>query len=574
MRPAGPVLILAAGAVLTGCGADPRGPVLAEVGDSRIHASDLRRYEERLAESLRSSEAGIEGRRQHLQALIDKEILLREAAARGWDRDPDMRRGLEREWTRRLVQEFLAREVDAKITLEEQEVRDHYLKTGRDRAVRCGRIDVGSREEAEEIVRLLEGGADFGELARQRSVHGPTAAQGGLYTGYVTRDQMPLPIIREKVYPLGEGEISEPLPLPGGSYGVFQVVEEVTVPLERVRRLVEAGLHREKARVRSTELGRELREALDARPREDGFELLAARLESGGALTGAERATVLYEFDGGAITVGEFVDSARENYRGFSGDVRGQLRGFAESVLVPRALVVRAAREAGIDREPKMAAWRQAREQERLIGVIRKEVTRDVAVDEAEARRFHHENSRLFVPQESLTLDEVLVATREEAVALRRRIEGGEDLRLLALEHTLRRRAIPDSGRFHLHGYEREAHEALFEAARGAAPGDLLGPVEVEVPAPRLASPPGAAGDRCHSVFRVVESNLGAGPRPFAEVETRARALVLRRKRDAAFYQFLGQLRKRYEPQVRIHEESLRALVQQEGGGSAVRPGG
>ena len=564
MGPAGAVLILAAGAVLSGCGEDARGPVLAEVGDSRIHASDLRRYEERLAESLRSREAGIEGRRQHLQALIDKEILLREAAARGWDRDRDLRRRLEREWTRRLVQEFLAREVDAKITLEEQEIRDHYLKTGRDRAVRCGRIDVGSREEAGEIVGLLEGGADFGELARQRSTHAPTAAQGGLYDGYVTRDQIPLPIMRQKVYPLAKGEISEPLPLPGGSYGVFQVVEEVTVPLERVRRLVEAELHREKARVRSMELGRELRDALDARPREDGFELLAARLESGGALSEAERGSVLYEFDGGAVTVGELVDSARENYRELSGDVRGQARWFAESVLVPRALIVQAALNAGIDREPRMAAWRRAREHERLLTVIRKEVTRHVPVDEAEARRFHRENARLFVPQENLTLDEILVATREEAVALRRRIEGGEDLRALALEHTLRHRAIPDSGRFHLHEHEREAHEALFAAALGAAPGDLVGPVEVEVPAREVVAPGGVEG-RCYSVFRVVESTLGAGPRPFAEVETRARAMVLRRKRDAAFYRFLTELRQRYEPQVRIHEANLEALARQEG---------
>jgi len=119
MGPVRPVLILAAGAVLPGCGEDPRGPVLAEVGDSRIHVSELRRYEERLAESLRSREAGIEGRREHLQALIDKEILIREATARGWDRDREMRRALEREWTRRLVQEFLAREVDARITLED-----------------------------------------------------------------------------------------------------------------------------------------------------------------------------------------------------------------------------------------------------------------------------------------------------------------------------------------------------------------------------------------------------------------------------------------------------------------------
>ena len=558
LKPAAAPLALALGIVLSGCEEDAQGPVLAEVGDTRIHAAQLRHFEERLVESLRSKEAGIEGRRQHLQALIDKEILIREAAARGWDRDPDMRRKLNREWTERLVNEFFAREVDAKIALEEQEIHDHYLKTGRNRAVMGGKIEVESKEEAEEIVRLLQGGADFGELARQRSTHRATAEQGGRFMGYATKDQMPLPIMQEKVFPLKKGQTSEPIPLPGGTYGVFQVMDEAPVSLERVRSIVETELHREQAGLRSVELGRELRDALNLRPREDGFELLAARLESEGyPFSEAERGTVLYEFDGGTITVGEFVDSAEENYREFAGDVLAQVRWFAESVLVPPTLAAQAARNAGINREQEMVAWYQAREQERLLAVIRKQVTSDVQVDEDEARRFYAQNLRSFIPKEALTLDEILVATREEAVALRDRIERGEDLRGLAQQHTLRRMAIPDSGRFHLHWYQRKAHEALFAAAQGAAPGDLLGPIEVEAPV-------AASADRYYSVFRLVESTLGSGPQPFAEVATRAWAIVLRQKRDAAFLQFLGELRHQYEPQVKIHEENLRTLVREE----------
>ena len=555
-------LALALGTFLLGC-AGEEGPVLAEVGETRIHAAQLRRFEEHLAESLRSKEAGIKGRQQHLQALIDKEILIREAAARGWDRDPDMRRKLKREWTERLINEFFAREVNAKVEVEEQEIRDHYLKTGRNRAIIGGKIEVESREEAEEIVRLLQGGADFGELARQHSTHRPTAERGGRFTGHpATKDQMPEPIMREKVFPLAKGQISEPIPLSDDTYGVFKVVDEVPVPLERVRGLVRAELHREKARLRSMELGQELLDALNLRPRADGFELLTARLESGGhAFSEAERGTVLYEFDGGTITVGEFIDSAQENYREFSADVLAQVRWFAESVLVPRTLAAQAARNAGIDREPEMVAWHQARQEERLLAVIRKKVTSDVQVAEDEARSFYAQNLQSFVPQEALTLDEILVATREEAVSLRDRIERGEDLRVLAQQHTRRRMAIPDSGRFHLHWYQREAHEALFEAAQQAAPGDLLGPIEVEVP----VTPDGAASaDRYYSVFRVVESTFGAGPQPFAEVAPRARALVLRQKRDAAFFRYLGELRHQYAPEVKIHEENLRTLVQEE----------
>ena len=77
--------------------------------------------------------------------------------------------------------------------------------------------------------------------------------------------------------------------------------------------------------------------------------------------------------------------------------------------------------------------------------------------------------------------------------------------------------------------------------------------------------PSGAASaDHYYSVFRLVESTLGSGPQPFAEVATRAWALVLRQKRDAAFLQFLGELRHQYEPQVKIHEENLKTLVQEE----------
>lgn len=559
-------LALALVIVLAGCGENAQGPVLAEVGDTRIHAAQLRHFEERLVESLRSKEAGIEGRRQHLQALIDKEILIREAAVRGWDRDPDLRRKLKREWTKRLVNEFFAREVDAKIVLAEQEIHDHYLQTGRNRAVMGGKIEVETREEAEEIVRLLQGGADFGELAQQRSTHRATAEQGGRFAGYATKDQMPLPVMQEKVFPLEKGQTSEPIPLPGGTYGVFQVMDEAPVALERVRSIVVTELHRKKAGLRSMELGRELRDALNLRPQADGFEFLAARLKTEGhSFSEEERGTVLYEFDGGTIAVGEFVDAAQENYREFAGYVLAQARWFAESVLVPRALAAQAARNAGIDREPELVAWRQDRQEERLLAVIRKQVTSDVQVSEDEARHFYAQNLRSFVPKEALTLDEILVATREDAVALRNRIERGENLRLLAQQHTLRRMAIPDSGRFHLHWYQKEAHEALFAAAQEAAPGDLLGPIAVEVPAHQVATPGGAVStDRYYSVFRVVESTLGSGPQPFAEVATRAWAIVLRQKRDAAFLQFLGELRRQYEPQIKIHEENLRTLVREE----------
>ena len=566
MGSAASAVSLALACLLSACGGSADGPVLAEVGDTRIRAEQLRRFEERLAESLRAKEAGIEGRLQHLQTLIDKEILIQEAAAREWDRDPELRRKLDKEWAERVVNEFFRREVDDKITLEERDIHDHYLKTGRNRAVMGGKIVVESREAAEEIVRLLQDGADFGELACERSTHRPTAEQGGQLTGYALKDQMPLHIMQDKVFPLQKGEISEPIPMPSGQFGIFKVMDEKPVPLDRVRSLVEGELHREKASARSMALGQRLQETLDLRARDEGLRFLAERLaERGYDFSEDERTTVLYEFDGGAITVGEFVDQAQEDYQEFSEDVPEHVRRFAQAVLVPRALVLQAARDTGIDREAEIVDWFRGREEERLLSVIRKKVTGDVLVDDAEARRFYAQNLKIFVPKETLTVDEVLVETRAEALSLKDRIERGEDLRALAEQHTLRSMARPDSGRFHLHHFQRDAHQALFEAAQGAEAGALIGPIEVGVPAHQvLGTAPAGPGDRYYSVFRIVESTLGAGPDSFAEVAGRARAMVLRQKRDRAFFQFLAALRQQYEPQVKVYEENLRALVEQE----------
>ena len=42
-----------------------------------------------------------------------------------------------------------------------------------------------------------------------------------------------------------EGQITEALSLPGGTYGVFTVADEMAVPLEQVRSVVESELRRE-----------------------------------------------------------------------------------------------------------------------------------------------------------------------------------------------------------------------------------------------------------------------------------------------------------------------------------------
>lgn len=69
-------------------------------------------------------------------------------------------------------------------------------------------ILVGTREEAEEIIRELEAGADFATLAKEKST-GPSGPNGG-NLGWFTEGQMVKPF-EEAVTALEPGEISEPV---------------------------------------------------------------------------------------------------------------------------------------------------------------------------------------------------------------------------------------------------------------------------------------------------------------------------------------------------------------------------
>jgi peptidyl-prolyl cis-trans isomerase C len=69
-------------------------------------------------------------------------------------------------------------------------------------------ILVETREEAEDLLAELANGAEFAELARDRSI-GPTAARGG-NLGWFGRGMMVAPF-EEAVVALRPGEVSEPV---------------------------------------------------------------------------------------------------------------------------------------------------------------------------------------------------------------------------------------------------------------------------------------------------------------------------------------------------------------------------
>ncbi len=89
--------------------------------------------------------------------------------------------------------------------------------------VRMRQILVGTEDEALSVLERLDGGEDFGELARELSLDSATKEEGG-ERGWVTRDELDLSYA-VRVFGLEVGALSEPIPGPGG-YFIFEVEEK------------------------------------------------------------------------------------------------------------------------------------------------------------------------------------------------------------------------------------------------------------------------------------------------------------------------------------------------------------
>lgn len=547
---------------LGGCEKQAADPVLAKVGNKEITASQLRNFEQRLPQGLKTKKVGVEGNLDYLQTLVDKEVYIQEAQKRGVDQEPEFLRKLAKEREDRTLKVFFDREVVSKMVVDSQEVQDRYANTGRDREIKAREIVVENLGRAEEVLRKLKDGADFAELARKYSLHKPTADRGGDLRGYTKKDDL-LPFFRVNVFPLRKGELSKPLPLPNGFYAIFQVVDERPVGLDVVRKALEAEIMQDQSAALGKALADSLQQELNLRPHEEGFQQLMEGVQRGeNGFSDADRTVVLFQFDGGAITVGEFLDLAKGIGLKIAGASQEQVRQFAVEVLAPRRLSLQTAYRAGIDQEAEAVEWLRRRREAFLLQALRKTAVTDrVNLDEGVVRQFYDEHPDLFRPLVTVTVQEILVRTEAEAVALKEQIERGEDMGKLAETSTLRAMGKLGSGTFHMHSLESSEYGALFEAAREAPVGQLLGPVELSVPASQLLSSGTQLGDRYYSIFKVMEKTGDNNPEPFSKVEKRAEAVARRQLENQIADQFLLELRQQYQPQITVYRERVKALA-------------
>jgi peptidyl-prolyl cis-trans isomerase C len=162
------------------------GGVLAQVGDAQLTEDELQRIiPPELGEGLSGAEI-----RDVIERWVRNQLLYQKAQRDQLDQDPQVGarlRDLERDL---LADELLQRELARRVSVDAEELQAYYRQHQAEytQEVQLKQIVVNTREEAEEILQLLQAGANFEQLARQRSID-PTAASGG-DLGFLGKDAM------------------------------------------------------------------------------------------------------------------------------------------------------------------------------------------------------------------------------------------------------------------------------------------------------------------------------------------------------------------------------------------------
>ncbi|MEO1137057.1 MAG: peptidylprolyl isomerase [Pseudomonadota bacterium] len=233
----------ATGSALARAPVDEDDPILARIDGRYVHLSEIE-ASARSAGFLQDNETltpMTAFERNLVSAYVEQRLLARAALDDGMQRAPSVSRRVNAARDRVLASAYMDAQVTDAVTPEAIErlynAQADVTRLGDE--VRARHIVVATGEEAEEIIALLQGGADFQALARERSIDRATAPLGG-EIGWFTRAMM-TPTFSRTAFSTEPGEISAPFETEFG-WHIIEVLgrrSTSSVPFDVVRQPIE-----------------------------------------------------------------------------------------------------------------------------------------------------------------------------------------------------------------------------------------------------------------------------------------------------------------------------------------------
>jgi hypothetical protein len=217
------VAVLAVAAVVCGCGKTADKVVLritdneGKLEPRTVTAGYVNERLDRMMPPYIPNIPGDEGKKQLLEDVIRKELLVIQALRAGLDKDPEQEQARVFYEGQKAEMMLRAEFIEKPGQVTQQEVEEYYKV--RQATFQMNEIAVPTKEEADAVrKRVTEGGEDFSRVAQEVS-KSQTAADGGRLPAMEWYKMHPL--VRVLVQNLDTGAVTEPLFL--GNWMVYQV---------------------------------------------------------------------------------------------------------------------------------------------------------------------------------------------------------------------------------------------------------------------------------------------------------------------------------------------------------------
>ena len=194
----------------------------------------------------RSSVDTPEALKKWVEMLIVEQTLVDEALKKGLDRSREVREEIERERNMKMVSLLHTEVIESKSEPTEEEIKAEYEANKEEYAIPeknyVFAIVTATEDQAKEVRGLLKKGADFGELAKEKSIHPSKRDAGKL--GVVNERRNP--DVFKAAKELKVGQLSRPINAKDG-WAIIKVTKREAMEIrsfEDVQRLVQRNLKR------------------------------------------------------------------------------------------------------------------------------------------------------------------------------------------------------------------------------------------------------------------------------------------------------------------------------------------
>ena len=186
------------------------GKVLAEVNGGSITTGDFDRELKNLPEYLKAMADTPQGRKEMLDTMVIRELILQQASKDGLDKGAEIEDKLQDLKKRLIVESFLKKKVEVESKVSDEDMKKFYeqnkdkFKSGEQ--IKASHILVKAEKDAKDVLSQLKAGGNFEEIAKKSSVDSSSAKGGDL--GWFGKGSM-VPAFEKAALALKEGQVSD-----------------------------------------------------------------------------------------------------------------------------------------------------------------------------------------------------------------------------------------------------------------------------------------------------------------------------------------------------------------------------